>query len=279
MERACNEEICSRGGTFNSNLGICLCKYNEVCNETCHSNRPKCSVQRQLDGILTVTYIGNNGDKVAINVTQEIGVADHDNDEHICEFLVFAEDSASGALPKSLLEASALLSSSAASSEDSSRRKRRAVELDSDVLVPNPSICLEYGQALTFRVQINAVNRSLSHYPRYRKNHLLNKNDEFDFGNFRRLHSIVQETNQTLNVFVHTFRQNGTFVFYDNANPFRETVVRVMAQGSECPNARMSSITEAALASLGIKTSKVRISEIRKLFVASTGEYGSRYKL
>ncbi|EDO39340.1 predicted protein, partial [Nematostella vectensis] len=97
------------------------------------------------------------------------------------------------------------------------------------------------------------INRSLSHYPRYRKNHLFNTNPDFDFGTFRELHSVVTETNKTLSFFVHAFKQAGVFVFYDNAVPMRETVVSVMDIAQECPgNFTMGPLSEGTLSTLGV---------------------------
>ena len=77
-------------------------------------------------------------------------------------------------------------------------------------------------------------------------------------GNFRQLHSLVQESNNSLSYFMHVFTQNGTFVFYDNAEPFRETFVTVKEQGSSCPDTILSPITEGVLVELGVSNKEVR---------------------
>ena len=77
-------------------------------------------------------------------------------------------------------------------------------------------------------------------------------------GTFRQLHSLVQESNNSLSYFMHVFTQNGTFVFYDNAEPFREMIVTVKEQGSSCPGSILSPTTENVLVELGVSNKEVR---------------------
>ena len=208
-----------------------------------------------------IRYTDGGGNSRSFNITLELGVNDHDNDEHVCQFVfVNSQQPVFAWVPKSLDEVSEEFEPS---STPSARRRRRAVG-DNTTSAPtasnaiaNPTLCLEYGQALTFRIEINPLNRTASHYPRYRKNHLLNRNDEFDYGNFRQLHSLVRDSNKTLDFFMHVFTQNGTFVFYDNADPFRETIVTVVARGSQCPASRVSPTTEQILVTLGVSRHNV----------------------
>lgn len=208
-----------------------------------------------------IRYRDGSGNSRSFNITLELGVNDHDNDEHDCQFLfVDSQQPVFAWIPKSLDEVSEAFQPSAA---PSARRRRRAVG-DNTTSAPttsnaiaNPTLCLLYGQALTFRIEINPLNRTASHYPRYRKNHLLNKNDAFDYGNFRQLDSLVRDSNKTLDFFMHVFTQAGTFVFYDNADPFRETIVTVVERGSSCPTSSVSPTTEQTLVNLGVSRKDV----------------------
>lgn len=208
-----------------------------------------------------IRYQDGNGNSRSFNITLELGVNDHDNDEHDCQFLfVDSQQPVFAWIPQSLDEVSEVFQPSAASSV---RRRRRAVG-DNTTSAPttsnaiaNPTLCLVYGQAVTFRIEIDAINRTASHYPRYRKNHLLNKNDAFDYGNFRQLHSLVRDSNKTLDFFMHVFTQTGTFVFYDNADPFRETIVTVVERGAGCPTSIVSPTTEQTLVKLGVSRKDV----------------------
>lgn len=219
-------------------------------------------MQRLPNGILMMTFTDGSGNSITFNITQELGVNDHDNEQHSCEFIFFeTTQSVQGFVPNSLEEVKSALQQG---SQTPARRRRRAVGDNSTTTPPpttnaiaNPTFCLQFGQALTFKIDINTENRSLSHYPRYRKNHLMNRNNEFDYGNFRQLHSLVRESNDSLDYFVHVFTQNGTFVFYDNAEPFRETIVNVVGQGATCGDISISPTTEQTLTTLGISSSKV----------------------
>lgn len=257
----CIERCGSDRAVFGNETGVCYCPYTVDCNPTCEKNRPKCSVRRLVEGTLTITYKDGIGNSTTFNVTEELGVKDHDHDKHDCEFLFFdSERPVYGFVPKNLDEVSSAFQQSP---QPSARRRRRAVGDNStsapqaDNAIANPTLCLTYGQALTFKIEINPQNRTLSHYPRYRKNHLLNRNDAFNFGNFRQLHSLVRDSNKTLDFFVHVFTQNGTFVFYDNADPFRETIVNVVARATTCPVGSIQPTTQQVLVTLGVSRQDV----------------------
>ena len=100
---------------------------------------------------------------------------------------------------------------------------------------------------------------SILFIPRYRKNHLLNTNDRFDYGNFRQLHALVQESSNILTHFVHVFTQSGTFVFYDNADPNVEVIITVKDKATTCAGVLVAPITEGNLRSAGVKNSEVRV--------------------
>ena len=103
--------------------------------------------------------------------------------------------------------------------------------------IPSPVICATIGEAVLFTVDINHENRSLSSYPQYTKNHLWNSNPDFDYGQFRQLHSVIQKTNMSVRFFANVFDEDGVFVFHDHANPKRETIVRVPKREVSCMGA------------------------------------------
>ena len=244
IENQCSP-ACDIGGTFSINLGICACnKYDRACDDHCENDRLEGSVQKLPEGILSVTFTDSSGHNVTVNDSQGVGIDNDDDDHaHAFELLVFSEYGVFGALVETVVGAAAILEPSSRNSSIG-RRKRRAVKLKDVLLIPSPTICLEYGKALIFKVQVNPLNRFLSHYPRYSENHLLN---QFDFKKFTLLHHLIQETSETVDILVHVFMQNGTFVFYDYGNPFQETIVKVMAQGYECPNIGTVSFTNYGL--------------------------------
>ena len=133
-----------------------------------------------------MTCTDNNGNSATFNITSELGIGDHDNDLHSAEFIFTSSlNKMSAFAPGELSQVQSVVEPNS----QSARRRRRAVG-DNSTSTPstvgrtiaNPIICLTYGKALIFKVEINPINRSLSHYPRYRKNHLMNTNGEFDYG-------------------------------------------------------------------------------------------------
>lgn len=257
----CTEEG-QTGGEFNSEYGTCICTHSTECNETCQSQRTQCSVSRNSDGQVTLSCRDNSGESLSLNLSSASGLSNHDDKSHVAEFLVLGSNP--GAYLPQNIENINEVAGEVPNRDQPRRRRRRAVADNSTTAPPgltisNPVMCLDNEKAVVFRVEINPVNRSLSHYPRYRKNHLLNTNDRFDYGNFRQLHSLVQESNNSLTHFVHVFTQSGTFVFYDNADPNVEVIITVKDKATSCSGVLVAPVTEGNLRSAGVKTSEVRV--------------------
>lgn len=219
------------GGTYNPNFGSCECKqvttFSEQCNATCQTTMPSVEIKRLSNGQLQLTFYSSNRTSAVIeNIFNELGLPSYDRTSRKCQLIDMKSDGMYGFQPKDLSQANLF-------STTTSRRKRRAVASD-PVQIRSPVICISIGQAIVFRVNLNTQNRSLSNYPQYKKNHLFNTNPDFDYGNFRQLHTIIQTTNQTITMFVHLFTEPGIHVFYDNANSARETIVVVPKAGSAC---------------------------------------------
>lgn len=269
LEAECKAS-CNGNGKFSTDYGVCQCKYTPIaCDNECERTRPKFCCKRDTQGNFQLVTSSPNVTKTE-SFTQELGLGDFDTVCHRTEIMSFSGNGLAGFLPKTPEEAQLAVSANTPPSIPSppARRKRRAVSQPTNSTnataqeVSNPTFCFEFGDALMFKITVNEQNRTLSHYPRYRKNHLFNTNPNFDYGNFRQLHSIITETNKTLNYFVHVFNEDGTFVFYDNGFPSRETVVKVMKQGEKCPDGKSLVVTNNLMFSkLGVKKTDVSAVE------------------
>lgn len=260
------KSTCNGPGTFNTEYGVCQCDYTPIeCDNECERTRPKFCCKRDTQGNFQLVTSSPNFTKTD-TLTQELGLGAFDTNCHQTEIISYGPSGLLGSMPKNVSEAqeAATPNTPAPDPAPKARRKRRAVSeptnsTNSSIQEINiPTFCFEFGDALMFKITVNKENRTLSHYPRYRKNHLFNSNPNFDYGNFRQLHSIITESNKTLNFFVHVFTEDGTFVFYDNGFPSRETVVKVMKQGEKCPNGKNIVVTtNIEFSKLGVKKSEV----------------------
>lgn len=95
------------------------------------------------------------------------------------------------------------------------RRRLLATAVPADEIV-NPTLCLEINDLVLFKVWIDPIDRTLSHYPVYQKDHLYNSNPSFDYGAFTQLASYITSTNMTISSFAYVFTEGGNYVFRDS---------------------------------------------------------------
>ena len=215
-----------------------MCNYvdiDDVCDDNCQTEKPNITIQRNSTTSSLKIRMKSSSVEKDEELSDDYGLFDYDVEEHHTEIVSVQSSGISGLLVTNINQ-------SPLEQNAPSTRSRRAVTSNDTTsnappLIHNPFICIAIGSAILFKIEVNEVNRSLSHYPRYNKDHLFNENDRFDYGNFRLLHSLIRETNKSLSTFINLFNEAGVFVFYDNAEPSREMIVKVTAQGEECNNA------------------------------------------
>ena len=194
-------------------------------------------LQRGKDGILTMITTDTSGVVTKVKLKHEYGVNDFDFVSRKAEIVQCSSNGPFGLIPKTSADAINIVTQNDAAKS----RRRRAVTAVTNTTTQTPQgilspiVCVTVGQVVLFKINLHEINRSLSNYPRYSKNHLFNSNPNFDYGQFRQLHLLLQTTNLTINVFANVFSEPGVHVFYDNAEYRQETIIVVPKLGSSCP--------------------------------------------
>ena len=250
MQESC-KSLCN--GDFDRSLGACACEVDDdsECDAACEANLPNLTMRRREDGKLAITLEPG----VEIVLDNDLGLSDNDRATRPFITINVRSDGMSAVRFGTTDQAEEQFGGG-----PGRRRRQAATE---PYKTTNPVVCLEYSSALLFDVEINDQNRSLSHFPRYSVNNLLNENDGFDYGRFRQLEDLVLKTNRSIKHFVHVCDNPGKFVFVDNADSLRQTVVRCMDRGQRCPEG--TSVQPALTGSfsiLGITMQEVRAAPL-----------------
>ena len=228
-----------QSGTYNVERKGCVCNKYRTARDVCGtcSDAIQASLRQDDNGKQYIIQV-HNGQTTTIDMQNMYGLNDFDRIERNLEFVSMSDDGSFGIIPTELSQISTLLSDSTQPiANDTQRRRRRAVGdplTASELGIRSPVICVQIGEAVMWQVNVK-LNRSESNYPQYRKNHLYNTNPNFDYGKFRELNTLVQNTDLDITTFANVFSEAGVFVFYDNQNFLRETIVMVPSIGSSCP--------------------------------------------
>ncbi|XP_022100041.1 trichohyalin-like [Acanthaster planci] len=254
----------------------CTCnKYTapeEICDSSCEQTKPTVQGSLTASGQLVVTSTANDGSgevttKPVPNVigpsvhtsgTKDIQIASFDasgamghivRDMADLEQLIFAESD----------EATTVISTTFSDFNVTSSSRRRLLQSGGDAVsvpgIANPIVCLALEDMLLFRVSLDPVNRSLSHYPVYRKDHLFNTNPTYDYSEFRDLRFYVESTEVAISSFAHVFTESGQYVFADAQEIQWEVIVSVQPAGSACDSTR-SVIQPSSPANLNLQSVK-----------------------
>ncbi|XP_063274104.1 uncharacterized protein LOC134561220 [Prinia subflava] len=226
------------GGELHAQLGICHCRQyisaEELCDQLCLLRAPRVSLgfgtHREL-------LLRTNEGQVR-EVSNVLGPDEHVQSSQRVHLVLFSPQGVLGLVVSSTEVLDVFLMGDFSSDQQLQKghRVQRNSPKDSQALplIPNPVVCLEAGDTILFRLSINSQERASSHYPVYQKQHLFNNHPGWDFGPFRRLHHLIQETQLNISWFAHVFLEPGTFVFRDSSVQEHFLIVTVNKANVSC---------------------------------------------
>ncbi|XP_037124116.1 zonadhesin [Syngnathus acus] len=238
---SCNVTCGPDGGTLDVEMGICHCQRyvsaEELCNTSCLSKMPQLSAHVAPDGQLLLSVKEKDGTVWVKTLVDVLGPDPRAMNIGKVHLVQFDAQGVFGWIPKQREDIEIFLSESIdVLAPTWKKRTTGDNEDDLPVLprIPNPVACLSTGDMLIFHLTINHTDRSLSHFPFYEKDHLFNSNPSWDFGVFRRVQTLIKQSNLNNTWFAHAFWEAGKYVFLDSAVPDWSLVVVVSEDGTEC---------------------------------------------
>nr|XP_057935999.1 SCO-spondin isoform X4 [Doryrhamphus excisus] len=259
---SCNVTCGPHGGTLDVEMGICHCQRyvsaEELCSTSCLSKMPQLSSHFSPDGHLILSVREKDGTVWTKTLLDIVGPDRHAQDIRKIHLVEFDSQGVFGWIPTQRQDIELFLSESLDISAATNRKRRSTGDPQELLLprIPNPVACLSTGDMLIFRLTINHTDRNLSHFPVYDKDHLFNSNPSWDFGVFRRLQTLMKQSNLNNTWFAHVFSQTGKYAFMDSAVPHWSLVAVVSEDGTECDPraATFQPMTPTQLVRFGVVT-------------------------
>eukprot|EP01135_Chromosphaera_perkinsii_P005913 Nk52_evm8s371 gene=Nk52_evmTU8s371 len=97
--------------------------------------------------------------------------------------------------------------------------------------ISDPIVCIQQASTVMWD-----VSGSRTSFPVYDKDNLLNTNALFDYGDFRRLETLMTTTSQSITAFSFPFNDPGVYVFYDFGSPEKRMILKVVSSQEICPS-------------------------------------------
>ncbi|XP_077578969.1 uncharacterized protein LOC144200599 [Stigmatopora nigra] len=233
---SCTRTCGPLGGTVDVEMGICRChRYvtaDELCDISCLYKMPRISARFDPSGHLMLRIVEGDGTVWDKTLTNILGPDPHAKDIGKIYLVEFDSEGVFGWIPKQRKDIEIFLSESKANLASTQRKTTRDLFISSRI--PNPIACLSPSDMLIFHLTINHTDRNLSHFPVYEKDHLFNNNPSWDFGVFRRVQTLIKQSNLNNSWFAHIFYETGKYVFVDSNVPDWSLLVVVSEDGTEC---------------------------------------------